>query len=236
MTTKRALVVPTDPAKPLRIIEFTEADLNDQLHREIGVEPGYLGYSPRLETPVGTMRMWVDDEGLMRSNVVHNDRAIAACRGVGYNVDDVAGVAVFTGGDDGGGNTLGLSEALIDEFAHAFGEPEVRINVTVDDQATAKLDTMRAEWVADGGAAAHIVTEDAGMGEPEILIMTREDGDTPGGAIVIERYPLPASHADLDVAVADLFTLTGVWRRDQDAMVAHAGTGYAIVNVERVQS
>lgn len=212
---KRAIVIPTDPAKPLRIIEFTEADLNDQLHREIGVEPGYLGYSPRLETPLGGMRMWVDDEGLMRSNVVHNDRAIAACRGVGYNVDDVAGVAVFTGGDDGGGNTLGLSEALIDEFAHAFGEPE------------------RA--VTGGGAAAHIVTEDAGMGDPEIVIMTREDADHPGGAEVIERFPLPASHADLDVAVADLFTLTG-WRPGQDAMVAHAGTGYAIVNVERVQS
>jgi hypothetical protein len=147
MTTHRALVIPPDLAAPMRIIEFTEGTLLGQLYAEIGCD--CVDSSPRLSTPVGEMYMWVDDGGLLAEEVVHNDRAIVACRGVGYMIPDVGGVAVFTGGADEEGNTLGLGEALIDEFAHAFGEPERVVTVSVDtDRAAEQLDDARAAMAA----------------------------------------------------------------------------------------
>lgn len=78
--------------------------------------------------------------------------------------------------------------------------------------------------------AAHIVTDDAGMGDPEIVITTREDADSPGPVTVLARFPLPSSHGYADVAAADVFLLTG-WSRDGDN--TDAGVGYVIVNVTR---
>ena len=65
------------------------------LYREIGCDT--VDSSPDLATPDGPVRMWVDDEGLLRQPVAHNDRATAICRALGYDVPDVAGTVARVG-------------------------------------------------------------------------------------------------------------------------------------------
>lgn len=119
---KVALVVPADVDLAIRLVEFTDSGQQRQFEDLIGCREGYLDRSPRLYTAAGEMRMWVDEVGLLVKHIEHNDRAIAVCRAIGYQVPDVGGTAIFTGGDSEDGEvTLGLPEPLILEFIHAFG-------------------------------------------------------------------------------------------------------------------
>lgn len=114
----RAIVVPTALSEPARLVTFTPTQLLDVLKREIGCE--YVDSSPRLATHLGEFRMWVDDTGLVDGEIDHNDRAIAMCRTVGYNIGDVGGTAVFTGTEDEVGDTLGLPFGLWGAMLDAF--------------------------------------------------------------------------------------------------------------------
>jgi hypothetical protein len=72
-------------------------------------------------------------------------------------------------------------------------------------------------------AAAHIITADAeALGDPEILIMTRDEGM---GAELIERIGLP-----LDASPA---AVLAQHRWITSAINTEVQTGYFIVNVER---
>lgn len=82
-------------------------------------------------------------------------------------------------------------------------------------------------------AAAHIVTAAANLGDPEIIIMTPDEGM---GSEVIEQFPLDSAHrAELDeVVLADVAGMTfGRWRRaDPGEAPTYPAAGYAIVMVE----
>lgn len=77
--------------------------------------------------------------------------------------------------------------------------------------------------------AAHIVTTRAQLGDPEIVIMTREDADS-GPPEPIASYPLPAGFDYLPAAVTSVYNLTG-WH--PVGAVTDVSPGYAVVNVER---
>ena len=114
MSAAVALVLPAGELPgdldPPRTVTWSESSLLDVLYREIGCDA--VDSSPDLWTPDGAVRMWVDDEGLLRRPIVHNDRAIAICRALGYDTPDVAGVAVFTGGTDEAGGTLPVPDGF----------------------------------------------------------------------------------------------------------------------------
>jgi hypothetical protein len=55
--------------------------------------------------------LWLDDVGLLKRPIEHNDRAIALCRVVGYVVADLAGTAVITGGATGAGDARTIPPA-----------------------------------------------------------------------------------------------------------------------------
>jgi hypothetical protein len=115
MNERTALVLPTAFSDLPRAVTWTGERLLDVLYREIGTD--CVDSSPDLETPYGRMRMWVADDGLLQAEIDHNDRAIAICRAVGYNVPDVGGIAVFTGGTGRMGETLGLPDQLRDRIS-----------------------------------------------------------------------------------------------------------------------
>lgn len=112
------LVVPAEWNAEVRVAYFADVVLLKLLYQEIGTD--CVDKSPDLWTPIGTMCMWVADDGLLRPKIEHNDRAIALCRAVGYNVPDVGGVAVFTGGADEAGRTLGLPASIKDAIVNSL--------------------------------------------------------------------------------------------------------------------
>lgn len=75
--------------------------------------------------------------------------------------------------------------------------------------------------------AAHIVTTEAGSGDPEIIIMTREDADS-GPPEFIASYPLTPAFDHLATAVTSVYIVTG-WH--PVGQVTDVSTGYAVVNV-----
>lgn len=92
----RAIVLPPDPIDEPHVVEYTRDDeVLPLLYREIETE---CVDSRTIRTEAGDLIMWVSDDGLLQDEVQHNDRAIVLCRQLGYNVPDVAGTAVFTGG------------------------------------------------------------------------------------------------------------------------------------------
>lgn len=111
---RNALVLPVAFSEMPRVVTWTGPHLLDLLYREIGTD--CIDSSPDLHTPHGRTRMWVADNGLLQPEIEHNDRAIALCRGVGYNVPDVGGVAIFTGGTDPNGDTLGIPDQLAERI------------------------------------------------------------------------------------------------------------------------
>lgn len=92
----------------------TSGALLDLLYREIGCD--CVDSSPDLWTPDGAVRMWGDDEGLLRRPVAHNDRALAICRALGYDTPDVGGTVVFTGGTDAEGDTLTVPDGFVERI------------------------------------------------------------------------------------------------------------------------
>lgn len=93
-----AVVIPADPTQPLRLVKLPAGPaMLPAIARVIGCDG--LDKTPELVAPNGDrFRIWVDDVGLLAAEPAHNDRAIALCRSVGYNVADVAGDVVLVGG------------------------------------------------------------------------------------------------------------------------------------------
>jgi hypothetical protein len=114
---RKALVLPAASDERPRPACWAGGALLGLLYREIDTD--CIDSSPDLTTPYGVMRMWVADDGLLQSEIKHNDRAIAICRAVGYDVPDVGGTAVFTGGTDDDGDTLGIPDRLCVELIAA---------------------------------------------------------------------------------------------------------------------
>lgn len=74
-------------------------------------------------------------------------------------------------------------------------------------------------------AAAHIITADADtLGEPEIIIMTRDEGM---GAQVIETHPVAVHLGDARAVLS-----AHEWRMTGDPVEVQAG--YFVVAVERI--
>jgi hypothetical protein len=114
-----ALVIPVDVLVPVRVVEYSRPrDLLDLLYREIGCD--YVDATPELPSRHGSFVLWLDDVGLLKQPVEHNDRAIALCRAVGYAVADLAGTAVVTGGAEGSGGTRTIPAALRDHLVSIF--------------------------------------------------------------------------------------------------------------------
>jgi hypothetical protein len=115
----QAMVIPADGTKPVRVVGYArQSDLLSLLYREIGCE--HVDATPELSSRLGPFVLWLDDVGLLMQPVVHNDRAIALCRAVGYDVADLAGTAVVTGGVGDEGDTLTLPPVFRDWLLHAF--------------------------------------------------------------------------------------------------------------------
>lgn len=141
--TRRAIVVPPNVADPIRLVEWEhDHELLAILQRETGYE--WVDSSPQIHYPAGTICMWVGDDSLLQDVVDHNDRAIGLCRACGYNVPDVGGPAVFTGGADEEGETLSIPDELLEI-----------ISVAVDPNAMAAYDIITAAGIAVEAVATH---------------------------------------------------------------------------------
>src|SRR5690606_25579766 len=64
--------------------------------------------------------------------------------------------------------------------------------------------------------AAHVITADAGLGDPEIIVMTDESG----AADPIVSYPLPEGASPVEVLAASGWRVCGVAARDPYLIVA----------------
>lgn len=104
-----ALVLPAELTAAHRIVEFTgDADLLPLLHRETGAD-----LVDAATVIPGQLTMWVGDDSLFDDTLEHNDRAIALCRHLGYQIPDVRGAVVFTGGPDAAAYTRGIGADLL---------------------------------------------------------------------------------------------------------------------------
>lgn len=98
---------------------------------------------------------------------------------------------------------------------------------------------MHTESPATQTAAAHIITTDAvaALGEPEIIVMERDDHGT-GGAQIIGRVMHFGDDAEVESELhrgSLIYTGTGEvaqWRTTSDPRPVE--TGYWIVDVERI--
>jgi hypothetical protein len=120
----RALVIPADPAAPVKVIDWpypphTGRRTLDILYAEIGCQ--CIDATPTVRTPMGLMVTgWSDDVSLLKDQPEFNDRAIAMFRHFGYDVHALAGNIVLTGGCDPVGDTLPLDENLITWLVEVF--------------------------------------------------------------------------------------------------------------------
>lgn len=87
-------------------------------------------------------------------------------------------------------------------------------------------------------AAAHIITVDAvALGDPELIVMERDEYGT-GGARIIERVMHLGDDAEVESELhrgSLIYTATGAaaqWRATDDPQPVQ--TGYWIVDVERI--
>jgi len=113
-----AVLIPADPDRDIEVVLYRKPEqLLDVLYEMIGCD--CVDKTPRLTTQSGDeFRVWVDDVGLRpaEGEIEHNDRAIALCRSVGYEIPDVGGNAVVTGGDDVEGWTETVPPRLRDQI------------------------------------------------------------------------------------------------------------------------
>ena len=108
----RAYVLPADATQPGRMVSWDKpSELLSLMYREIGTDCVDCG--PCCETSLGDFVIWVSDDGLLAEQPEYNDHAIGIARGAGWNVPMLAGTAFITGGYTPDGETLGLSEALL---------------------------------------------------------------------------------------------------------------------------
>jgi hypothetical protein len=85
--------------------------------------------------------------------------------------------------------------------------------------------------VSTASAAAYIITADAeALGDPEIIIMTRDEGM---GAEVIERHELGQDESNLNETQMAARLANLGWRAPQDGWTL-VEPGYWIVDVERM--
>lgn len=120
--TYEALLIPAMVLEPVRAVEYSQpGDLSHLLRREIGCD--IVDRTPQLRSRFGPFILWLDDVGLHQHPIRHNDRAIALCRAVGYDVADLAGAAVVTGGAAGSGDIRTIPPALRDWLLRAFNRP-----------------------------------------------------------------------------------------------------------------
>ena len=130
----QALVIPADPTLPVRVMEYANpGDVTRMIRSEIGCHT--LDLTPQLPSRFGRFVLWVDDNGLNRHPVEHNDRAIALCRASGYDVADLARTAVVTG-MDATGNVRSVPPGLRDWLLEAFGRLRDPRAVPEQDQRT----------------------------------------------------------------------------------------------------
>ena len=120
----QALVIPADPSLPVRVVEYAQPrEATSMIRREIGCQ--LLDLTPQLPSRFGRFALWVDDNGLYRQPVEHNDRAVALCRAHGYDVSDLARTVVVTG-MDAAGNVRTLPPGLRDWLIEAFDRLRAR--------------------------------------------------------------------------------------------------------------
>ena len=133
--TGKALVIPADPAIPVRVIDWPYPPHTtpiarrtlDVLYREIGCD--CIDATPQVRTPMGPIVCgWSDDVSLLKDQPEFNDRAIAMFRHFGYAVSALAGTIVLTGGADPVGDTLPLDRDvcawLVEVFASVAEETQ----------------------------------------------------------------------------------------------------------------
>jgi hypothetical protein len=120
--TYEAVVIPVDETQPARVVTYqSQRDLLPLLRREIGCD--LVDSTPQLPSKFGPFRLWVDDIGLFRTPIEHNDRAIGLCRVAGYDVPDLAGTAVVTGGHTARGDTATIPPQLRNLLLEALAPP-----------------------------------------------------------------------------------------------------------------
>jgi hypothetical protein len=123
--TYQAVVIPADVTKPVHVVEYEQqSDLLHLLYREIGCD--HVDATPQLSSRFGQFVLWLDDVGLLRRPIEHNDRATALCRATGYDVPDLAGTAVVTGGANAAGDTRTVPPELRDRLLRGFGTRRVK--------------------------------------------------------------------------------------------------------------
>jgi len=109
-TTHTGILVPVDPTEDHRLVTWDGDGLLPLLYREIGDRLDAATVAP------GRVRLWCQDDGLLAAAPAYNDRAIALCRALGYQVPALAGPIVFIGavrGEDEAGLTPDMLALLI---------------------------------------------------------------------------------------------------------------------------
>jgi hypothetical protein len=176
--TGQALVIPADMQQPVRVIEYSRPDeLLEVLYREIGCD--YVDATPELPSRAGCFVLWLDDVGLLKRPIEHNDRAIALCRAIGYNVADLAGTAVVTGGTDGAGNTRTIPSALRDQLLATFHQPRVE-----SDRSESPTPHQRRSPSRAGSSRGAAARRDAGHNSPHDSARWPAPGADPGPTLV----------------------------------------------------
>jgi hypothetical protein len=161
--TQEALVVPVDVLEPVRVVEYSgPQDLLDLLYRQIGCD--HEDPTPELPSRYGSFVLWLDDVGLLKRPIEHNDRAIASCRAVGYDVADLAGTAVITGGATGAGDTRTIPPALRDRLLSTL-QP-LQVNPALIEAERRRVSTLGGRRTRDSSAADQPVHRDAGRAGP----------------------------------------------------------------------
>jgi hypothetical protein len=113
--THYGILVPADLTAEQRVVTWEDrpdgGGLLALLYREIGDNLDAATVVPARGPIPGGLRLWCQDDVLLRADPEHNDRAIAVCRHFGYDVADLAGPIVFIG-CPGGDDEAGLHPAV----------------------------------------------------------------------------------------------------------------------------
>jgi hypothetical protein len=108
--THTGILVPVDPTAAHRLITWEDTPSGDGLLRVLYRE---LGDTLDASTVMpGRVRLWSQDTSLNTPDPAYNDRAIAVCRALGYDVAALAGPIVFIGAVRGE-DEAGLSPAML---------------------------------------------------------------------------------------------------------------------------
>jgi hypothetical protein len=124
------ILIPADYHElPLQIHWEKEGELLPLLYRHIGQNLDASTICGPERVP-GGLRLWCQDDGLLKAEPEYNDRAIALCRWVGYDVDALAGPILIIGSVHGENETGLNSKTLawllesLDRMVKTFDEIE----------------------------------------------------------------------------------------------------------------